>query len=272
MAKQKKEQPKLETKPEVIQALKVEVNFPTISGLKQVLGFTSEGDFQIGIQFTAKVNPFEVFRLVNLLKGPHTALYAIIGTNQGALDFKFDEKDYHVDVIRAAAQLAAGKPVDKPEIVHDAGKPGATAEATKTTEAKVEPPKGKIFVDVHVSNSEGDPRPFGLFANYMNGTKEPKSAAGRGTTASEAALSLLQSVNLIPSDRPVEPFEAIKYLTEGFGTDPFCLALADVIKTNNFDPLTKVPRPEPVEATAAVAEPKKRGRKAAGEIKDDKGE
>jgi hypothetical protein len=258
MAKSKNEKPESTptVKSEVVQALKVEINFPSISGIKLAQGFNNDGDFQIGIQFTAKVNPFEVFRLINLLKGPHTALYAVIGSNQGILDFKFDEKNYLVEVVKAAAQLAAGE-TGKPE--------KKDADDKKPAQEKGKEPvvKGKVFVEVHSNDFPDEPEPFGLFAEYLNGSQESRPAAGRGKSPSEAAMALLRTVNIITSDRPAEPFEAIKYLTEDFGSDPYCLALADVIKSNTFEPLSKVANHGA--KTEAAEKPKGRRRKAAGE-------
>jgi len=274
----KKNQPelKIETKAEVVQPLKVEIHFASIANVKQVLGFASDGDFQIAVQFTAKANPFEVFRLANLLKGPHSALYAIIGSNQGALDFRFDEKEYKIEVIRAASQIAAGKPADAVKTADkaettDAGKTAVAVVKTEPGKAaavqgkKPADLKGRIFVEVKSNVIQDDPNPFGLFAAYFNGSQEAKSAAGRGKTPAEAALSLLANVDLIPTDRKVEPFEAIKYLTDDHGSDPFCLALADVIKGNTFEPLSKVAVQAAAVPPAGQAEPNKRGRKAAGD-------
>ena len=111
-------QPKLEAKAEVVQPLKVEITFPSIMDLKQALAFDADGNLVIALQFKARVDQYEIFRLVNLLKQPHGALYATIGTLQSAMDFHFDAKAGKVEIIQAAKALPPGKAESK-----KAGKP-----------------------------------------------------------------------------------------------------------------------------------------------------
>ena len=255
---------KIETKSEVM-PLKVEITFPSISDLRQAILTDNDGNLVVALQFKAKVDQFEIFRLVNLLKQPHSGLYAIIGSPQTVMDFKFDAKELRFEIFKAAAQIAAG---DKKKAAAETAQvqdQAAAAAAKVTPPAQVKGPgnpTGKVFVDITTNFIETDAKPFGLFANYRNGEGKDKSAAGRGTSAAEAALFLLGQVDIIPTDRKVEPFEAIKYLTEGHGTDALCLALADVIKTNSFDPLSKA---QGAAGPPAQAESKKRGRKSTGE-------
>jgi hypothetical protein len=272
MAKsEKNKQGKLEAQPEVIQPLAVEIKFPNIFDLKQALAFDNEGALLIAIQFKAKVDQFECFRLVNLLKQPHGPLHATIGSPQSVMDFKFDAKEIRFEVFKAAAQLAAGDQ-KKVDAVKEAEKVKDKAQAAQAKDTPPKAPTGKIFTNIQSNHVPDDALPFGLFADVLvPGSELGKSTAGRGKTPAEAAISLLKQVDIIPTDRPVEPFEAIKYLTDDHGEDAYCLALADVIKSNSFEPLLKIPKPDqgtaapPASTTDAAAQPKKRNRKGAGD-------
>ncbi len=77
---------------QVTKPLAVEIHFPTITDLKQALAFDADGNLLIMIQFKAKVDQYEIFRLVNLLKQPHGSLFATIGSPQSAMDFMFTKE------------------------------------------------------------------------------------------------------------------------------------------------------------------------------------
>ena len=192
-----KEEPETETtkkaepKAEVVQSLKVEITFPNISDLKQALAFDAEGNLLIKVQFTARVDQYEIFRLVNLLKQPHGTLYATIGSPQSAMDFKFDHEAGKVEIIQAAKALPAGKKEPAAAVIRKAVKIHAVAFN-------------------HIPKEE---KPFGVAIDYVgeDGSGEVHSIAGRGKNPTEAVMS---GVLKILPDGVKEPFEAMAALEE----------------------------------------------------------
>ena len=231
--------------------MKVEVTFASINDLKQVLGFTSDGDFEMAIQFKAKVDPFEVFRLINLLKQPHAPLYAIIGSPQTAMDFMFDKANNKVEVLRALkVAVQEAKKLD---------------EKAKTPASDIKP-KAIEFVNLSVNHLPTEAQPFGLFVDYKNGNGEDKSVAGRGQSPAEAGMSVVRALECVPLTVK-EPFEVLDALR----TFPPTIALAKLILTiarNKFEypPDVELRQaailPEPAVATAGKSEAEgKRGSK-----------
>lgn len=197
--------------------MKVEVTFGTITDLKQALGFTSDGDFEMAIQFKSKVDPFEVFRLINLLKQPHAPLYAIIGSPQTAMDFAFDKANNKVEVLRAIK---------------------AAVQEAKKLDDKKNPPsdiKAKVieFVNLSVNHLPTEAQPFGLFVDYKNGNGEDKSVAGRGQTPAEAGMSVVRSLECVPLTVK-EPFEVLDALRK-FPPTPALAKLILTIARNKFE-------------------------------------
>jgi len=208
-----KDPKKAKQKAEVVQPLKVDVNFPSIMDLKQALAFDGDGNLIIAVQFKAKVDQFEVFRLVNLLKQPHGTLYAIIGSPQTAMDFKFDTKNDKVEVIKAAKQLAPGPAEPKPQ----EGAAGVV--------------KIHSVAFNHIPEEED---PFGVLIEYLaDGTGEVKSAAGRGKTATEAVISGVHNCGAVAAEMK-EPFE-IRAALELLEPSGDCYKLIRVIDVGSFD-------------------------------------
>lgn len=193
--KSKKEEPKKPAaKPaEVVTPLKVEVEFPHIHDLKQGIAFDSDMNLVLTIQFKAPVDQYEVARLVNLLKQPSGVLHATIGSNQSAMDFKFDPKAGQFVVTQAAKALVPGKK-DKPA----AGPPA---------DGKV------VFQDVTFNHFEKEDKPFGVFISYTDSDGVIHEKAGRGGSALEAVIAGIQSTGAIHRDM-TEPFEVLAALKD----------------------------------------------------------
>lgn len=205
---------KASKKAEVIQPLKAEINFPSIMDLKQALAFDSDGNLIVAIQFKARVDAFEIFRLVNLLKQPHGSLFAMIGSPQTAMDFKFDPKTDKVEVIKAAKKLTAGK-----------------AEATPE-----EPPQvGPITIqDITFNHIPEEKDPFGVCIDFVSdGTGEMHTVAGRGKTATEAVIAGVKRTGGFPADLN-EPFELIEALNKTTVT-PALMKTVRAIEVGSFD-------------------------------------
>ena len=186
------------TKAEVVQPLKVEINFPSIMDLKQALGFDTDGNLIIAVQFKAKVDQYEIFRLVNLLKQPHGTIFAIIGSPQSAMDFKFDMKKDIVEVIKAAKALPQG-PVKPADLSQEAA-----------AENLVPEPKAAKIQEVAFNHIPEEEKPFGVAIDYVvEGTGEIHSVAGRGMNPTEAVMSGV--LKFLP-DVVKEPFEAMAAL------------------------------------------------------------
>jgi len=253
MAKKNQNKPET-TNDENIQPLKVEIEFPSILDLKQALAFDADGNLLIKVQFTSRVDQFEIFRLVNLLKQPHGALYAKIGTPQAAMDFQFDDKNRIGVAIEAAKALPQGNEYGGPRaediVSPDAEVQEVPAEPKKKRQTKAEKERAahlshcnqgeyigvckfgeadcpalanettqeeptvvvKIqgFTNNHMEEEE---KPFGVCIDYVNGTGEIKTCAGRGMNPTEAVIAGVIQCGLVPADR-TEPFEFIAALEQ----------------------------------------------------------
>jgi len=205
-------------KAEVVRPLKVEITFPSIVDLKQALAFDSAGNLIIGIQFKAKVDQYEIFRLVNLLKQPHGVLYAIIGSPQSAMDFLFNPKEDRMDILKAASQLVAAKTDDKGEI---------------TTKPLI---PEQLAVKIHAvafNHLPEEKKPYGVAIDYIgkDGSGEIYTVAGRGTDATEAVLAGV--ARILPPEMK-EPFEVIAALEE-LEPSPEGYRLIRAIQVGSFD-------------------------------------
>jgi len=190
-----KEKPEPKVKAETVKPLEVEINFPSIMDLKQAIATDADGNLIIGIQFKAKVDQFEVFRLVNLLKQPHGALYAVIGSPQSAMDFKFDAKQILFEIFQATERIEAGK--------------------SKKTKV-LEEPKDQVptAVKIHAVAFNHIPEekdPYGVAIDYVgaDGSGEVHTIAGRGKNPTDAVMA---GVLKILPDGVKEPFEAMAAL------------------------------------------------------------
>lgn len=212
MAKEKKEKAaKSEVvKKQAAEPLRVEVHFPTITDLKQAIGFDADNNLVMGIQFKVRVDQFETFRLINLLKQPHAPLYATIGTTQSAMDFKFT-KDGKVEIVKA--QIAADKKpaLDKPQ----------------------EPKEAAVKIqEVSFNHVPEDPSPFGVFIEYVNGSGEIKSVGGRGNSPLEAVIAGVHNCGVAQDKN--EPFE-IRAALESLEPSDGAYKLIRVIDVGSFD-------------------------------------
>lgn len=214
-------------KSEKTTALRVEVHFPTITDLKQAIGFDADNNLVMGIQFKVKVDQFETFRLLNLLKQPHGPLYATIGTPQSAMDFKFD-KDGCVEIVKAQiAGEKAGKPKElKAADAEPAADKGAAAELEKTGQVKA-------IHEVTFNHIPEDERPYGVLIEAVNGTGELKSYAGRGLNPTEAVISGVRQCGVVAADVK-EPFEVRAALDE-LDPSPAVSKLIRVLDVGAFD-------------------------------------
>ncbi len=220
-------QAELKPTAEIMTPLKVEINFPIISDLKQALAFDANNNLFIAVQFKARVVSTEVFRLINLLTQPNQGLFAVIGSNQAAMDFKFDPKADTVEIVRAAKALPVGTSVQ------EKGKP---AESKAVVEVKPEDVKGGDGVFLHsvtFNHVPEDARPYGVLFEYVNGTGEIKSAAGRGMNPTEAIISGLHSIKIIPAELK-EPFEIIAALKKSKESDALVKTIR-AIEVGSFD-------------------------------------
>jgi hypothetical protein len=201
--KKKKEEPKAEVaQAEVQKPLPVQIQFPNIFDLKQAIAFDSNSNLVMAIQFKVRVDQFELFRLVNLLKQPHGGLSATIQSPQSAMDFRF-HKEGRVEIVKA--QIAADVEIVKAQIAADNKKKLPEA---KPKEKPAEP--AEIEATVHgvtFNHNPEDERPFGVFIEYvLNGSGEIKSAAGRGTNPTEAVIEGVHNCGIVAADM-TEPFE-----------------------------------------------------------------
>lgn len=198
---------------EVVKPLKVEINFPTITDLKQAIQFDSNGILVLTIQFKSTVDQFEIARLVNLLKQTRGALYAVIGTSQSAMDFKFDVKAGKVELIQAAKALAEAKPVQEE-------KPAAD-----------KPVKVK-FQEATFNHIPKEEKPFGVFISYADGNGELHEIAGRGVSAMDAVIDGVKATGAVPQEMN-EPFEILDVLKE-FEETPALIDLIRVIEVGKI--------------------------------------
>jgi len=205
---------------EVVRPLAVEITFPAIMDLKQALAFDTDGNLIIGIQFKAKVDQYEIFRLVNLLKQPHGNLFATIGSPQSAMDFKFDHKAGKVEIIQAATAI-----------------PQVPAKTTKALEETAEPlSAGPMAVKIHAVTFNHIPeekKPYGVAIDYVgkDGSGEVHTVAGRGKNPTEAVLSGV--AKFLPFEL-TEPFEIIAALEE-LEPSPEGNKLIRAIQVGSFD-------------------------------------
>jgi len=230
--KDKPETTKTEAKAEITQPLKVEITFPSIADLKQALAFDADGHLLIAIQFKARVDQYEIFRLVNLLKQPHGALYATIGTPQSAMDFHFDHKAGTVQIIKAETKaLPQGKTTKATKEPTKPGKSAAAQEVIVQEEWSVVKIHGVTFN--HIPEEE---RPFGVCIDYVNGTGEIRTVAGRGKNATEAVLAGIAATNAFSADLK-EPFEIRAALENMDHDEPSeeCLKLIRVLDVGSFE-------------------------------------
>jgi hypothetical protein len=220
----KKDQPKGKSESKGITAeatkpLRVEISFPAITDLKQAIGTDSDGNLIIQIQFKAKVDQFEVFRLVNLLKQPHGALYAIIGSPQSALDFKFDAKQIHFEILQSQTEVQLD--------------PSTSKDSNKSREEPEEklPRVTKIYTATF-KHFEKEEKPFGVAIDYVtDSTGEIHSIASRGLNATEAVMDSV--VSILPGNIK-EPFEAIAAL-EKLESSPEGNNLIRVLQVGSFN-------------------------------------
>jgi hypothetical protein len=222
-----KGKPEPKAKTEVATPLQVEINFPAISDLKQAIGTDSDGNLLIAIQFKAKVDQFEVFRLVNLLKQPHEALYCIIGSKQSAMDFKFDAKELRFDIFQAQKQIEAGAKKSKSQVINV-----PTAETPPVAQVTLfDTPAVKIHA-VTFNHIQDEPKPYGVAIDYVaDGTGEIHTVAGRGMNPTEAVVSGLSRI--LPGDLK-EPFEFMAEL-EQLEPSPEGYKLIRVLQVGSFD-------------------------------------
>lgn len=199
-------------KSETTTPLKVEVNFPNIFDLKQAVGFDSDSNLVMGIQFKVKVDQFETFRLLNLLKQPHAPLSATIFSSQSAMDFKFT-KDGKVEILKA--QVATDK------------KKLPAAEPKKNGDNPVR------IAFVAFNHLPEEKLPFGLALDVVNGTGRQKSYAGRGKNPTEAVVAAAVQAGIVGPDVK-EPFEVKKAL-QSLEKGPEVLKLIRVIDVGSFE-------------------------------------
>ena len=200
-----------------IQPLKVDIKFPHIMDIKQQIALDTSGILAIKIQFTANVDQFEVFRLVNLLKQPHEALYAIIGTNQSQLDFQFDADAGVVNILQSIVALPVG--VTSTEPPRDS-EPGITP-SIKIVEANLK--YDKVF-----------PYPYRAEIIYvmLEGNGEILTLIGVGQDIADAILDALS--DMLPGQQLMpEIFEAVAYL-EGLEDRAECLKLINALYSNSI--------------------------------------
>ena len=216
---------KPEAKAEVIQPLPVEVHFPNIMDLKQAIAFDGDGQLIIAIQFKARVNQFEVFRLLNLLKQPNGGLSATISSPQSAMDFYFNDKEGTVQVIKAAVKTIKSS-------AQIAG-PKTTEKALPDNEAY---PAASDVVKIHFVHFHHIPEetlPFGVAIDYINQTGEIKIALGRGKNPTDAVIDGVRWCGLIRYEG-AEPFE-VRAALENLETSTEGLKLIRVIDHDSFE-------------------------------------
>ena len=210
---------------QAIKPLAVEVHFPTITDLKQAIGFDADSNLVMAIQFKVKVDQFETFRLLNLHKQPHGSLYATIGTPQSAMDFKFT-KEGKVEILKAElaqdkakAALPAGKK-DKPQ---ETGEPAAQVDADI------------IFKDISFNHIPEEEKPFGVVIDFTNGSGEkPHVVAGRGKTATEAVITGVKQTSPTLFGDLNQPFEVVAAVKKTKETDAQ-IKIIRAIEVGSFD-------------------------------------
>lgn len=206
---------------EVVKPLKVEIGFNPIYDLKLPIGFDGDGNLIIGVQFKAHVDQFEVARLVNLLKQPHGALYAVIGSAQSALDFRFDDKQIRFEIFKAS------KGMEDQSIAQAAeDKTAAQVEDAVDQTVKIE--------TVRFNHIPEEKEPFGVFIEYhVNGAEELQSAAGRGKNPTKAVISGVKQCGVVSPDLK-EPYE-IRAALELLEPSSELFKLIRVLDVGSFD-------------------------------------
>lgn len=196
---------------QVTKALPVEVHFPTITDLKQAIGFDADGNLIIALQFKARVDQYEIFRLVNLLKQPHGALFATIGSPQSAMDFKFT-KEGKIEILKAEIAQEKPKAITGGKAQEPAkDKPADTGTALAKTSEPV------TFQDITFNHIPEEDRPFGVVIDFcVNGTGEVHTVAGRGKTATEAVIAGVKATKggFEALEQPFEIVAALKTTKE----------------------------------------------------------
>jgi hypothetical protein len=209
---------------QAIKPLQVEVHFSSIDDLKQAVAFDNDGNLILTIQFKTLVNQFETFRLLNLLKQPHGILYAVIGSPQSAMDFRFSTEG-KIEILKA--ELAQGK--DK------APAPANTKNEPKITNIKelAVTNNGVTFQVVNFNHIETDSNPFGVYIEYLIAkTGEIKSAAGRGKSAIEAVITGIKQTDGFNTGIN-QPFEILMELKKTEET-PAQIKLVRTIELGKF--------------------------------------
>lgn len=207
---------------EVVKPLKVEIGFNPIYDLKLPIGFDGDGNLIIGVQFKARVDQFEVARLVNLLKQPHGSLYALIGSAQSALDFKFDEKKLRFEIFKASKQIEEKKPA---QVIEDK----TAAQVEDAVNYKI------VIKEVHFEYMAEDKKPYGVYIEYLDGHADaiPTVKAGRGKTPIEAVIAGVGSCGVVDKSL-TEPFE-VRAALELLEPSPALYQLIRVLDVGSFD-------------------------------------
>jgi len=212
---------------EVVQPLAVSITFQGISNLKLPIALDDKGHMVVGVQFQARVDPFEIFRLVNLLAQPNGGLSATIASPQSAMDFKFDVKTKTVEVLQAVVpKLAEPKAQEK--------KAGKSSPKEGTAVQVQEGPEHLVKIHgVTFNHIPEEAKPFGVLIEYVNGTGEIKSAAGRGKSPTEAVVSGVKNCGAVGQEYS-EPFE-VRAALERLEPSPEGYKLIRVLDVGSFD-------------------------------------
>ena len=207
--------------------LKVEIHFPSIVDLKQAIGFDADGNLIVTLQYKARVDQYEIFRLVNLLKQPHGTLFATIGSPQSAMDFKFTQGG-KVEILKA--ELAQ----DKAKAALTTGKPAAEKPAQEAAPGPAAGIKPVTIQEVSFNHIPTEERPFGVVIDFVsNGTGELHTVAGRGKTATEAVIQgVMQTKGFDPALK--QPFEIVAALKKTKET-PAQIKIIRAIEVGSFD-------------------------------------
>jgi hypothetical protein len=220
---------------QVVTPLKVEVRFQTITDLKQAIGFDADGNLTIRIQFESRVDQYEIFRLVNLLKQPHGVLYATIGSPQSAMDFLFT-KDGKMEILKAEIAQAkkpaevTEKAPEKPAPIKDTTK-AEDEKSSKIVYFKPDVASPVIFQQTVFNHIAEEGLPFGVSITYDNGKEKGVTVAGRGHSAAEAVIAGVKNVTGFGElQQPFQILEALKKTQE----TPAQIKLVRTIELGNF--------------------------------------
>ena len=239
MATKAKAQPETNvTKAEVIEPLAVSITFQGITNLKLPIALDDKGHLVVGGQFQAKLDPFEVFRLVNLLNQPNGGLSATITSPQAAMDFHFDPKTKTVEVLQAVVpKLIEAKVTEKKKGVDyeidDKGTPCQILSKKAAADVLVEKPEDLIkILGVTFNHIPKEKLPYGVMIEYVNRAGEIKSGAGRGKSPTEAVILGVHHCGLSVDLK--EPFE-IRAALEKLEASPDGYKLIRVRDVGSFD-------------------------------------